>query len=195
MLKKQLEQQRKDLLATVGDEKNAERRAAIAIQAARIALDLGDTDAGIAELENVITTVGHADYSNPGADALLAMGNYWRDAGDWPKAEACYLRAVKSYRGSYGDKGCDAAAAMVAHYQAARDADKVVECKKMVIECGGSYGGPAGDACLWLSDYYLKKGDKTAAIDYLKQVIDKYNGPYGQCKAKAELKLKALGGG
>ena len=163
------------------------------IEAAGIALRLGDEKSGIDELENVISTTGHADYSNPGANALLTLGNYWQDAGDWAKAEDAYMRAVNSYRGSYGDKGCAAAAAIGA-LRSARNIQKVIEAKKLVIKCGGSYMGPAGEACLWLGDYYLQKRNTKTATDYLQQVIDKYNGPFGQCKAKAEAKLAALGG-
>jgi hypothetical protein len=192
--KTQLEKQRKEVLAKSKDETDEVRRAALLIEAAGIALQLGDEPTGIAELEAVISTTGHADYGNPGANALLTLGNYWQDAGDWAKAEDCYSRAVKSYRGSYGDKGCEAASAIGAHYEAARNIEKMIEAKKMVIDCGGSYNWPAGDACLWLSDYYLQKHDMKTAVDYLQQVIDKYTGPYGQCKAKAEAKLAALSG-
>lgn len=193
--------ERDKLLKSAKDEKDPVKIADMLASASILLFNL-DEKAGNREITNIVKKYGNLDYGNIAGKVLLAQGEYYakrastldaskaKDA--WKKAEAIYEKVWTQYKGSYGDKGCDAANIVAKHYEGLGNMDKVVELKEVVVQCGGSYGNSAGEACLWLAKYYSEKGDNAKAVMYLKKVISQYKGAYDVLVPRAEEMMKTI---
>jgi hypothetical protein len=178
------------LQAKAQAESDVSKHAAILISAADIAIKLGDANNGFAELDNVVKDARNDD--DVRAKALIVKATHLTGMNRWNEAEDCLALVVRKFRGSYGNKGCEAANLIAKHYESLRQLDKASAAKLLVIECGGAYEDPAGEASMWLAERCLAKGDKAQAVVYLRGIIEKHPGSYGGWKKKAEAKLKEI---
>lgn len=188
--------QRKESLAKAETEKDQSKKARLLIDAAECLLKLGKEREAFVELDQISKKFSSLDYGDIAADAILMKAKaIAANPKRWAEAEAVYTTVWKTIKGSYGDKGAQAAAAVAKHYEEAGQIEKSLPFREIIIDCGGSYGGPAGDTCLWFADYYIGKGDKVKAMFYLQKVVKQYHGAYGGCKVKAEAKIEELKAG
>ncbi|MDB5356077.1 MAG: hypothetical protein JWN24_2530 [Phycisphaerales bacterium] len=190
-----LTMKKKDLIDAANVEKDKSKRLDTLIEAAKITLQLGDRHKGWAELEDIGKQATAMNASDQAGRVLIAEGAYLGSINQWRDAEAILKKVWTSQRGGYGNNGCAAAALLAQHCLDTGRPDAAVPYKLIIMDCGGSYGGPGGDAGLWLADYYLAKGNRKQAIAYLNLVADKYPGSYDSCAKKAKAKLTELQGG
>jgi len=190
--KKSFVVERRDLLRRAKGEKDPFKTARLLIKAAKIAVKLGEPEHGMRELDGVVKRYGTLHYGDASGEARMIQARWCEKKGKWRHAERYFSEIWGKYRGSYGDKGCEAAKAVAIHYESVGDLGKAARFMEIVIECGGSYTGPAGEACLWFAEQYLKAGDKAHALVYLRKVIDDYPGPYDKWKLKAQEMIDSL---
>lgn len=188
--------QRKEALTKAETEKDQSKKGRLLLEAAECLIKMNKEREAFAELDQISKKYSSVDYGDISADALLTKAKtIATNPKRWVEAEAVYTSVWKTTKGSYGDKGALAAAAVAKHYEDVNQVEKSLPFREIIIDCGGSYGGPAGEACLWFADYYVGKGDKVKAMLYLQKVVKQYGGPNGTCKTKAEAKIEELKAG
>ncbi|MDB4506645.1 hypothetical protein N9055_00310 [Akkermansiaceae bacterium] len=169
--------QREELLASaeteIGDDKGR-----MLGEAAVLFLKIDEKKAKV-EISKFIREYGKLSYSDIGADTLLGAAKHFvqkYEGGDekaWAVAEKYYKEVWEEYRGAWSNKACIAANLVAEHYSTIGDDAKCIKHKQIVIVRGGAGWGHAGEACLWLANYYTKHENKAKALSYLNQAATK----------------------
>jgi hypothetical protein len=189
--------QRDELLAKASKEELRNKKGSLLGQAAILLLQTDEKQAE-REIKEVIKEYGKEDFSNVGAKCLMALANHYASyasLGDdkaWNKAEQTYQRVWVEYPGIWADTGCEAANIVADHYLSLGDEKNALKFKEIVIEKVGYKGTAAGNACLWLADYYLKNKNEAKALAYLNQAVTTYKGNNEEIAAKAKVRIAAL---
>jgi len=166
--------ERSDLKKRAETMADRTQQAKLLIDAAAIALKLGDTANGLRELDEIAASHGTLEWGNIGVRACVEKGDFLANAGKWQEAEAAYEIAWVKYKGSWSTPGCDAALRVVKHYEDAGDLEKAISFREIIIDLGGANNDRAAESCLWLADYYHGKKNDVKALIYLRRIVEKY---------------------
>jgi len=202
--RKLLAEQRAACLEQASKEKDAGKKIDLLLMASDQLFALGDQQGYNKEIDGLLAKFGGDAYGATGAKIGLRRLEILKGSmpsadktTEWARGFSALEKAAKpifdQYRGAYNDGACSAADMLATLLESRGDVDGSWKYRERIIEYGGSYGDPAGKACIWLADYWLRKQAKPKAIIYLKLARDTHKGAYDNVSKDADRLLKELG--
>lgn len=199
-----LTEQRAVCLEQASKEKDTVKKIDLLLMASDQLFALGDQQGYNKEIDGLLAKYGGDAYGATGAKIGLRRLEILKGSmpsadktTEWARGFSALEKASKpifdQYRGAYNDGACSAADMLATLLESRGDVDGSLKYRERIIEYGGSYGDPAGKACLWLAEYWLRKQAKPKAIIYLKLARDTHKGAYDTVSKDADRRLKELG--